>query len=440
MKVKHHILFLLFFWIVSFSSLSQWERMNQFSGIDTLFLKDIHFFDADTGFAVATKSTSSPNTLWGYLMRTNDGAQSWDTLFIMSDSVTYAMDFPTRDVGYVTYVDYPVSGLIGILKTTNGGDNWNVLSTNGINITGVEIGIHFYDEYIGIMSVNGNSLITYDGGYNWNQLNTIGNPQLDVFDNFVLMASGNGFGYSYDTINTYGITSFLNNASINNQDVNIIEGDTMLYVTASGNSGPSFGYPYFNFGVIGIHNINSGESGVHHFPFQYTRCITRTNNYIYSGNYDTEDGTHRFLKSEDGGYTWWSQQIIETETPNTLGVRKIVCVNDAVCYGMDGSYLYKTTNGGGPLMELKGLHYSNVEENHMGNDELKIYPNPATDVVHIQSTQKIKQIQVLDLSGKVLLIVNSGDSFLDISHLSNGIYLLQLKTESGTVVRKLVKE
>ncbi|WP_299440574.1 T9SS type A sorting domain-containing protein [uncultured Aquimarina sp.] len=68
---------------------------------------------------------------------------------------------------------------------------------------------------------------------------------------------------------------------------------------------------------------------------------------------------------------------------------------------------------------------------------LKIYPNPAKDVLFINGQKKNISVKVIDITGKVLLdqtILLSGDEALDINNLSSGVYFL-VDTKSGSSYR-----
>ena len=73
---------------------------------------------------------------------------------------------------------------------------------------------------------------------------------------------------------------------------------------------------------------------------------------------------------------------------------------------------------------------------------LKLFPNPsAQDEVTITTEQPGAQIQVLDLSGQLLISQTMNDSSyrLPIAQLSNGVYLVRLQTPQGeSISRKLV--
>jgi hypothetical protein len=89
---------------------------------------------------------------------------------------------------------------------------------------------------------------------------------------------------------------------------------------------------------------------------------------------------------------------------------------------------------------------------------LRIYPNPARDQLTIAAGQAypaLTQVELFDIYGRKLytsplpspkererspLSEGLGEVFIDISHLATGIYVLKIQTDSGVVVRKVVKE
>ncbi|MFW5895748.1 MAG: T9SS type A sorting domain-containing protein [archaeon] len=74
---------------------------------------------------------------------------------------------------------------------------------------------------------------------------------------------------------------------------------------------------------------------------------------------------------------------------------------------------------------------------------IKIYPNPTNGNVYLNSKDyKIDQLKILDITGKKVIIRRNLDkrTKIDISHLDNGIYLIQIKTDEGSTIRKIIKE
>jgi len=72
---------------------------------------------------------------------------------------------------------------------------------------------------------------------------------------------------------------------------------------------------------------------------------------------------------------------------------------------------------------------------------LEIYPNPSNGVFTI-SIQEDANVSVHDLLGKVTYTskVKVGNNIIDISNYQSGIYLLNVKTEKGSVTKKMIIE
>ncbi len=80
------------------------------------------------------------------------------------------------------------------------------------------------------------------------------------------------------------------------------------------------------------------------------------------------------------------------------------------------------------------------------NVSITIYPNPTTGELRIENGElKINDIAIFDIMGRNVNLstrplVNSSTITIDISHLPAGIYLVQIKTETGIIVKKIMKE
>jgi len=74
--------------------------------------------------------------------------------------------------------------------------------------------------------------------------------------------------------------------------------------------------------------------------------------------------------------------------------------------------------------------------------QLSVYPNPATDKVNIESKSKLISITIFTLSGEMMneITVNDFNYKLNTSEFKSGIYLLRLKTDKGSVSKRLVIE
>lgn len=71
---------------------------------------------------------------------------------------------------------------------------------------------------------------------------------------------------------------------------------------------------------------------------------------------------------------------------------------------------------------------------------IKIYPNPATEMVNLISDSQIISIQLFNYTGQIVLEkkVNGNSCQLNTSEFNSGIYSMRLETEGGIVVKQLV--
>ena len=76
------------------------------------------------------------------------------------------------------------------------------------------------------------------------------------------------------------------------------------------------------------------------------------------------------------------------------------------------------------------------------DNTVKIYPNPTTSIINIESDFIIKSIELYDVQGRILeiLLETTNISKLDISNKSNGIYFIKINSEKGIKVEKILKE
>jgi hypothetical protein len=74
---------------------------------------------------------------------------------------------------------------------------------------------------------------------------------------------------------------------------------------------------------------------------------------------------------------------------------------------------------------------------HENGKEIKIYPNPAENMLHISGAD-ITQVEVFNIMGQSVLCINENRGAVDISPLQNGIYFVRLKTAEREKTVKLV--
>lgn len=69
--------------------------------------------------------------------------------------------------------------------------------------------------------------------------------------------------------------------------------------------------------------------------------------------------------------------------------------------------------------------------------KIRLYPNPAFDIVFIDSPVEIKRLEISDITGKILFSSESVQNEISVSGLINGIYFVRLFTEEVVGVKKL---
>lgn len=74
------------------------------------------------------------------------------------------------------------------------------------------------------------------------------------------------------------------------------------------------------------------------------------------------------------------------------------------------------------------------------NNGFQIYPNPTDGMVHINSNDVIKDINVTDITGKLVLEkkVDANNVDLNLSSAPQGVYSLKVTTETDSYVEKVV--
>lgn len=114
------------------------------------------------------------------------------------------------------------------------------------------------------------------------------------------------------------------------------------------------------------------------------------------------------------------------------------------------AFRYFVTNGGpsGANSDIIGIDTFVVNRALSRDDffanNFSMYPNPSTGIVNLASknTMAINTIQITDLNGRVVRNINANgvsETQINISELTSGVYFLNVQTDSGTGVTKIVK-
>jgi uncharacterized repeat protein (TIGR01451 family) len=96
------------------------------------------------------------------------------------------------------------------------------------------------------------------------------------------------------------------------------------------------------------------------------------------------------------------------------------------------------------------ITYSSIKQirlNELTNISINLYPNPAKDIVNIESKEAIKELKLIDMSGKVIFSHYTRSDYslkhqtLNLKQLTKGIYIVQVTTVKGEVLdEKIIVE
>ncbi len=130
-------------------------------------------------------------------------------------------------------------------------------------------------------------------------------------------------------------------------------------------------------------------------------------------------------------YQWLlNGNIIQGATDSTYTVTEngdysVIVSNEYGC--VDTTDVYPVTNSG--VSDLNSIA-----------QEIRIYPNPAQDVVYIHSPVAVN-VKVTGLEGKVLFLVENRSGSIPVNNLAGGVYLFLVTDKSGNLIKveKVVK-
>ncbi|MFD1162239.1 T9SS type A sorting domain-containing protein, partial [Hwangdonia seohaensis] len=157
-------------------------------------------------------------------------------------------------------------------------------------------------------------------------------------------------------------------------------------------------YGYYN-NLTSLDLRNGVNSGMADFDSRYNpdlECISVDNASYSTANWSKKDATASF--SADCN-------LVERNSISN----KIAIVNDAA-----------------------------LSTNNLENNGFKIYPNPVSDFLRISLNKGTKLIQVNFYNALTQRVLSVKDSNIDVSRLKNGIYFVEIKTDKGRLVERIV--
>jgi len=142
----------------------------------------------------------------------------------------------------------------------------------------------------------------------------------------------------------------------------------------------------------------------------------------------TNNSPFTLMSTSDIGNQWYLN-----DNPISGATDQTYIVNE------NGNYFTVVTIDGCSSLPSNLITINNVGINDYANDEILIYPNPAQDIIYIQSPNPIYEVMMINNLGQIVAHY-SDTGIINIDQLANGVYQIMIKTEDNIKVLPLIKK
>lgn len=390
--------------LFGFSAISQWNQ--QTSGTSNT-LTEVYFSSQDTGYVVGMNT----------ILKTVDGGTNWQNVYSGNCDLE-GIYFSDSNNGFAVGLDFVTNKSI-VISTTNAGANWTM---QYLNATTFLYDIYFVNSTIGfIVGEQGIAYKTIDGGNNWTTLNTGTTEALHSV-------------YFTDALNGIMVGGSAN--------------PTLIKTTDGGNNWSIISSPatdmiqsvFFPSSLIGYAVGWSGE---------IIKTTDGGNNWVAQTGVAAYGNLDVFFVSDNIGYVVGGGQSTAGILKTTDGGQNWNTQTSSVNQGLIGVY-FPTLNTGysvgasGTILKLIDNNPAGIE-NQNNSVQLTTYPNPFSyklTVSFLNENLNQKTIRIMDISGKIVYQSNNytTSQTIDLSNLTTGSYLLIAEFDNTRVIRKIVKD
>jgi len=164
----------------------------------------------------------------------------------------------------------------------------------------------------------------------------------------------------------------------------------------------------------------------------------------FNNDFDFDDAGEKVLETVGNNHTPLVGQIAIPPTATLGTVRMRVRLNNANLNDPN-NYSNQTPCGNAAFGQVEDytLNIGNVlSVKESSKVSIKAFPNPVTDILHIESPSKVKSVSVVDASGKFVSSykLNTAKSQINLSGLVPGIYFVNIEMEDVTQSIKVIKK
>jgi PKD repeat protein/N-acetyl-anhydromuramyl-L-alanine amidase AmpD len=374
----------------------------------------------DSAYNISAITFEDVNIDWtnpDNLSYVNDGIGS--DIFTFTNNNTISANWNTSldtnsDIAAYWYSIGTTSGATDVLNWT---DNWfdTTMTHSGLNLV---VGTIYY---VSVKAQNGAGLFSNIFTSNGQQLQT---PTNAPVANFTVL---NSFVCSTDSL------LFTNNST-----------DAVSYLWSVPGAIPPTSTdinPYFSFPSSGNYTITlnvTGPGGTDSEVQNINIEVTLPTSSVFTASDNIVDITFPNLTFTNtsinaNGYFWdFGDGTVSTdENPwhsyNGVGTYQVMCVAiNGVCPNDTSWTTIDVVDG--------------VGLNKISTELIHIYPNPASNIINIVSTHKIKLIQIIDSRGRIIspYSVSENNEIINVSNLESGLYFLKITNNNSLFYKELI--
>jgi len=157
-----------------------------------------------------------------------------------------------------------------------------------------------------------------------------------------------------------------------------------------------------------------------------TSVVSDTTNWTEISGVFTADSAYTHLAI--GVFFDNDHIIVENYNNYDMGYKAYYFV-DAVCISQDPN-------------DCGALRPSVVEKDDQA-PRLKVYPNPSSDNLFLESDIRMSEVQIIDIFGRTIISEHDWGMIgqMDIKMLAKGVYILKVRFENGQIIsKKLIKQ
>jgi hypothetical protein len=298
-----------------------------------------------------------------------------------------------------------------------------------------------------------------------------------INNGIVIDQSPSGANVVWDFLNlasTIGNTTTDTYASPSPGETNTYPGTTSVITTTDNASGQN---KYFTknssmtISITGatrpdlILNYSSDNALLGTFPMSYETSTTdavagnfsfTTYNGTFTGTIDTQVDAYGTLNIPDLGNGVYNGSVTRLKSVQNLNLSLGFISGTAVLTfynyydASNGNLVFRTNTVvmGSPINDTSTVMESllsvtlGVNNSELSGNQLKIYPNPVTDVLNISTNSSIvmRSVKIRDISGREVIKVDGNNTTLSVSHLQSGLYIATITTQKGTAIKKFIKK